>query len=173
MAGVTSECDGDCAIPAPGRYDIHTLHTSGSCRISWRCRTSIFTLAPMPRGSIPRQRKSGNPDERYGARVRLNISSDRAVWRTLRGVRRGEFRTGRLAHRAAQECAVGLALEVLGRFFHRLFTVVDVLQGGAELGDDLRIVEVRGDQAAVGGDCASFRPDTAGSSALITPSSVR
>lgn len=28
MAGVTSECDGDCAILAPGRYDIHTLHTS-------------------------------------------------------------------------------------------------------------------------------------------------
>lgn len=30
------------------------------------------------------------------------------------------------------------------------FTVVDVLQGGAELGDDLRIVEVRGDRQSGG-----------------------
>lgn len=28
MAGVSGECDDDCAILAPGRYDIHTLHTS-------------------------------------------------------------------------------------------------------------------------------------------------
>ncbi len=25
---MSGECDGDCAILAPGRYDIHTIHTS-------------------------------------------------------------------------------------------------------------------------------------------------
>ncbi|MGX2012739.1 carbohydrate porin, partial [Enterobacter asburiae] len=28
MSGVSAECDGDCAILTPGRYDIHTIHTS-------------------------------------------------------------------------------------------------------------------------------------------------
>ncbi len=79
---------------------------------------------------------------------------------------------GRLTHRAAQN-AVGLALEVLGRFFHRLFTVVDVLQGGAELGDDLWVVEVRRDRQGGGQGLRQLQPDTAGSSALMIPSSVR
>ncbi len=71
MAGVTSECDGDCAITAPGRYDIHTLHTSSAVAeyhgdaelqyLPWRlCLVARF------HGSEER-----NPDERYGARVRF------------------------------------------------------------------------------------------------------
>ncbi|WP_181941636.1 carbohydrate porin, partial [Klebsiella pneumoniae] len=71
MAGVTSECDGDCAILAPGRYDIHTLHTS------WQ----LPNIMAMPNFNIylgayaswldSTAAKSGNPDERYGARVRF------------------------------------------------------------------------------------------------------
>ena len=71
MAGVTSECDGDCAILALGRYDIHTLHTS------WQ----LPNIMAMPNFNIylgayaswldSTAAKSGNPDERYGARVRF------------------------------------------------------------------------------------------------------
>ncbi len=68
-----------------------------------------YLPAPMPRGSITAA-KSGNPDERYGARVRFKYFFDRAA-RNFCGVRRGRVQTGRLAHRAAQN-AVILALEV-------------------------------------------------------------
>ncbi|WP_430738897.1 carbohydrate porin [Klebsiella pneumoniae] len=36
--------------------------------------------------------KSGNPDERYGARVRFKYFSDRAVWQTFAACAAGEFR---------------------------------------------------------------------------------
>lgn len=71
----TSKCGGDYAILAPGRYDIHTLHTS------WRLpdimatpnfNTYLGTHAPW---LGPTAAKSGNPDERYGARVRLRYFS--------------------------------------------------------------------------------------------------
>lgn len=71
MAGVNGECDGDCAILAPGRYDIHTVHTS------WQ----LPNIMAMPNFNIylgayaswldSTAAKSGNPDERYGARVRF------------------------------------------------------------------------------------------------------
>ena len=71
MSGVNAECDGDCAILAPGRYDIHTLHTS------WH----LPNIMDMPNFNIylgayaswldSSAAKSGNTDERYGARVRF------------------------------------------------------------------------------------------------------
>ncbi|RXY24251.1 porin, partial [Klebsiella pneumoniae] len=71
IAGVTSECDGDSAILAPGRYVIHTLHTS------WQ----LTNIMAMPCFNIylvayascleSTAAKRGNPDARYGARVRV------------------------------------------------------------------------------------------------------
>jgi hypothetical protein len=71
MSGVSAECDGDCAILAPGRYDIHTIHTS------WH----LPNIMDMPNFNIylgayaswldSSAAKSGNTDERYGARVRF------------------------------------------------------------------------------------------------------
>ena len=71
MSGVNAECDSDCAILAPGRYAIHTLHTS------WH----LPNIMDMPNFNIylgayaswldSSAAKSGNTDERYGARVRF------------------------------------------------------------------------------------------------------
>ena len=71
MSGVNAECDSDCAILAPGRYDIHTIHTS------WH----LPNIMDMPNFNIylgayaswldSSAAKSGNTDERYGARVRF------------------------------------------------------------------------------------------------------
>ena len=71
MSGVSAECDGDCAILTPGRYDIHTIHTS------WQ----LPNIMDMPNFNIylgayaswldSSAAKSGNTDERYGARVRF------------------------------------------------------------------------------------------------------
>lgn len=71
MSGVNAECDSDCAILAPGRYDIHTIHTS------WH----LPNIMDMPNFNIylgayaswldSSAMKSGNTDERYGARVRF------------------------------------------------------------------------------------------------------
>ena len=65
------------AILTPGRYDIHTIHTS------WQ----LPNIMDMPNFNIYLRRgvcvmagfiggESGNTDERYGARAGLNISSD-------------------------------------------------------------------------------------------------
>jgi hypothetical protein len=48
---------------------------------------------------------------------------------------------GGLAHRAFQN-TFRLTLEVSGRLFYGFLPVVDVLQRGAELGDDLRVIKV-------------------------------
>ncbi|HDS3822170.1 TPA: carbohydrate porin [Klebsiella aerogenes] len=71
MAGVSGECDGDCAILTPGRYDIHTIHAS------WQ----LPNIMDMPNFNIylgayaswldSSAQQSGNDDERYGARVRF------------------------------------------------------------------------------------------------------
>lgn len=71
LSGVSAECDGDCAILAPGRYDIHTIHTS------WQ----LPNIMDMPNFNIylgayaswldSSAAKTGNTDERYGARVRF------------------------------------------------------------------------------------------------------
>lgn len=71
MTGVSADCDGDCAILAPGRYDIHTLHTS------WQ----LPTIMDMPNFNIylgayaswldASASESGSNDDRYGARVRF------------------------------------------------------------------------------------------------------
>jgi hypothetical protein len=50
--------------------------------------------------------------------------------------------SGLLAHRAFQD-TVRLTLEVSGRLFYGFLPVVDVLQRGAELGNDLRVIKVR------------------------------
>lgn len=71
MAGVDADCDSDCAILAPGRYDIHTLHTS------WQ----LPQIMDMPNFNIylgayaswldASASESGSNDDRYGARVRF------------------------------------------------------------------------------------------------------
>ncbi len=71
MAGVSADCDSDCAILAPGRYDIHTIHTS------WQ----LPNIMDMPNFNIylgayaswldSSAAQTGNDDERYGARVRF------------------------------------------------------------------------------------------------------
>lgn len=71
MAGVDADCDSDCAILAPGRYDIHTLHTS------WQ----LPEIMDMPNFNIylgayaswldASASESGSNDDRYGARVRF------------------------------------------------------------------------------------------------------
>ncbi|WP_318362974.1 carbohydrate porin [Enterobacter sp.] len=71
MAGVNADCDSDCAILAPGRYDIHTLHTS------WQ----LPEIMDMPNFNIylgayaswldASASESGSNDDRYGARVRF------------------------------------------------------------------------------------------------------
>ena len=71
MAGVSADCDSDCAILAPGRYDIHTIHTS------WQ----LPNIMDMPNFNIylgayaswldSSAAQTGSDDERYGARVRF------------------------------------------------------------------------------------------------------
>ncbi|HBR1297853.1 TPA: carbohydrate porin [Klebsiella pneumoniae] len=71
MADVSAECDDDCAVLAPGSYDIHTIHTS------WQ----LPDIMDMPNFNIylgayaswleSSATKTGNPDDRYGARVRF------------------------------------------------------------------------------------------------------
>lgn len=71
MAGMASDCDSDCAILAPGKYDIHTLHAS------WH----LPDIMDMPNFNIylgayaswleSPTVKTGNTDDRYGARVRF------------------------------------------------------------------------------------------------------
>ena len=71
LSGVSAECDGDCAILAPGRYDIHTLHTSWHLpNIMDMPNFNIYLAAYASWLSSPAE-KSGNGDERYGARVRF------------------------------------------------------------------------------------------------------
>ncbi|WP_313123800.1 carbohydrate porin [Pseudescherichia sp.] len=71
MAGVSADCDSDCAILAPGRYDIHTIHTS------WQ----LPNIMDMPNFNIylgayaswleSSAAQTGSDDQRYGARVRF------------------------------------------------------------------------------------------------------
>lgn len=71
MAGISADCDSDCAILAPGRYDIHTIHTS------WQ----LPNIMDMPNFNIylgayaswleSSAVQTGSDDQRYGARVRF------------------------------------------------------------------------------------------------------
>lgn len=104
MAGVTSECDGDCAILAPGAMTSIPCTPPGSCRILWRCRTSIFTLAPMLRGSIPRQRRAGIPMNATALGCVLNIFSDRILRQTLPRRTPRESSDGQVSASRGAEC---------------------------------------------------------------------
>ncbi|RWR03276.1 porin [[Pantoea] beijingensis] len=71
MKGISANCDSDCMILAPGRYDIHTLHTS------WQ----LPNIMDMPNFNIylgayaswmdSSATQTGRNDERYGGRVRF------------------------------------------------------------------------------------------------------
>lgn len=71
MAGVSADCDSDCAILAPGRYDIHTVHTSWQLPNIMDMPNFIIYLGAYASWLDTSASESGSNDERYGARVRF------------------------------------------------------------------------------------------------------
>lgn len=71
MAGVRADCDDDCAILAPGRYDIHTLHTSWQLPDIMDMPNFIIYLGAYASWLDSPASDSGSNDERYGARIRF------------------------------------------------------------------------------------------------------
>lgn len=71
MAGVNADCDSDCAILAPGRYDIHTLHTSWQLPEIMDLPNFNIYLGAYASWLDASASESGSNDDRYGARVRF------------------------------------------------------------------------------------------------------
>ncbi len=71
MADVSAECDGDCAVLAPGNYDIHTIHTSWQLPDIMGMPNFNIYLGAYASWLDSSATKTGNPDDRYGARVRF------------------------------------------------------------------------------------------------------
>ena len=71
MAGIVSNCDNECAILVPGKYDIHTLHSSWHLPdILGISDFNIYLGAYASWLESPSLNK-GDAGERYGARVRF------------------------------------------------------------------------------------------------------
>lgn len=71
MTGVNADCNGDCAILAPGRYDIHTLHTSWQLPEIMDLPNFNIYLGAYASWLDASASESGSNDDRYGARVRF------------------------------------------------------------------------------------------------------
>lgn len=71
MAGVSADCDSDCAILAPGRYDIHTIHTSWQLPAIMDMPNFNIYLGAYASWLESSAAQTGNDDQRYGARVRF------------------------------------------------------------------------------------------------------
>lgn len=71
LSGVNAECGNDCAILAPGRYDIHTIHASWQLPYIMDMSNFNIYLGAYASWLDSSAEKNGNSDERYGARVRF------------------------------------------------------------------------------------------------------
>jgi hypothetical protein len=71
LAGVSAECDNECAVLAPGRYDIHTLHASWLLPNIMDMANFNIYLGAYASWLDSSAEKSAGSDERYGARVRF------------------------------------------------------------------------------------------------------
>lgn len=71
MDSVNAECDGDCAILAPGNYDIHTIHTSWQLPNIMDMPNFNTYLGAYASWLDASTINPGDTDMRYGMRVRF------------------------------------------------------------------------------------------------------
>lgn len=71
IAGVNSECENDCAILAPGRYDIHTIHTSWQLPNIMNMRNFNIYLGAYASWLDSSAEQEANNQSRYGMRLRF------------------------------------------------------------------------------------------------------
>lgn len=71
ISGVSSECESDCAILAPGKYDIHTFHTSWQLPNIMDMRNFNIYLGAYASWLDSSAEQQGDNQARYGARLRF------------------------------------------------------------------------------------------------------
>jgi hypothetical protein len=71
ISGVNESCDNECAILAPGNYDIHTLHTSWQLPDIMAMPNFNIYLGAYTSWLNASSEEQGNHQPRYGARLRF------------------------------------------------------------------------------------------------------
>lgn len=71
ISGLNSECDNECAILAPGNYDIHTIHTSWQLPNIMNMPNFNIYLGAYTSWLNSTAQEEANDQPRYGARLRF------------------------------------------------------------------------------------------------------
>lgn len=71
ISGLNRECDNECAILAPGNYDIHTIHTSWQLPNIMNMPNFNIYLGAYTSWLNSTAQEEANDQPRYGARLRF------------------------------------------------------------------------------------------------------